>query len=93
MAWSTIRKATETDVEKLEATAKRFAKRYGIEPLEEISQTYTDAVESALMDGIYQNNQYGEWTKLVRLWHKCVERALGAGAEGIAYNYVGFHVD
>jgi len=83
MAWSVIRKATQEDTEKLEARAKAFAQRHGIEVDEEFL-TAVESVEYAIDD------DRGE---LKGAWKKVNQRALGSkDAEGIAYGHVGFTV-
>lgn len=82
MAWNTIRKATETDTNKLNAAAIRFCDthclNYGETPYGEISAQ--SAVESAIEQD----------AALRKLWKRVVRRALNEPtADGIAYGYVG----
>ena len=85
MSWSTIRKATEEDRERLNRAAMRFCERhdcpyvYG-SPVENVEA----AIANDFYDGVY----------LRKLWRACVRRALRSNdAEGIEYGYVGFHVE
>lgn len=94
MAWSTIRKATADDRDAIEAAAERFIKRHGI-------KTWSDEPASSTVDnhidGLSQKDRVdgGERGRyLGRLWRAAVRRALNERhADGIAYGYVGFHVD
>lgn len=90
MSWSTIRKATAEDAARLEAVYRRFEARWGLHP---------DNLEHAVMgygsDGTIVNDRHERYDAgyLARLLRRNIRRALGDDAEGIAYGYVGFHVD
>lgn len=96
MAWSTIRKATEEDHQRLEKAALRFIRNHGN------NSDYVENYSQALMavDDITQRH-YDEWryenkseaNRLRRLWKSAAARALRhPDAEGIAWDTVGFHV-
>ena len=92
MAWSTIRKATEEDVEKLEQRARAFIARHGLEPDIDPNDPFCTRLAYELEGVLY----YWKDSKpeLLQYWKRIVKRALGdSRAEGIAYGYVGFHVD
>ncbi len=86
MAWSTLRRATEDEEAAMTAAARRFCKRHGIDTSGELSLELT--IECHI-SGLYPEDQ----PRMRRLWKRIVQRTLGNGAEGIAYGYVGFHVD
>jgi hypothetical protein len=89
MAWSTIRKATNEDCEKLETRAEAFAKRHGIERGEIV--TAVTSVENHIAWA--SENYEPEGPYLNKLWRAVVKRALDhPWAEGIAWGYVGFYV-
>jgi hypothetical protein len=101
MAWSTIRKATEEDWERLSAAARTFIERHLDEfpylKLDdpEVQRDYVFALEGELdyrSSDAYDHEM--KCRRLGRLWRRCVRRALRDGnAEGIAYGYVGQSVD
>lgn len=92
MAWSAIRKATDTDSERLEAAAQRFADRHGIDVLDDAGALF--AVEMALTPGTGCSQDDEDRARyLMRLWRPIVRRALGCNADGIAYGYVGNHAE
>jgi len=95
MAWSTIRKATDEDYEKLQQRAEAFIKRHGLDidwyALE--GQSKASALEDILSYDV-QHGIESEARYLPGLWKRIVKRALGhPWAEGIAYGYVGFSAD
>lgn len=83
MAWSATRRATSEDSAKLERIAERFAERHGI-PID------ADGPPGAALTVALA---VGDRPRLNRLWLRCVRRAFGAGVDGIAYGYIGSHVD
>lgn len=91
MAWSTIRRATESDVVALNQRANAFMARHDIEEL------FPDATPTATVEeylAYLRDNHDPKYARLNRLWLGVVRRALGHnGAEGIAYGYVGFSAD
>lgn len=82
--WNVIRQATETDKEKYEAAARRFAARHGLGTPDEYGgfRHYSQIVECEVSDPSKRD--------LARLWKRCVQRALGQYAEGIAWDAVGY---
>ena len=90
MSWGTLRKANDEDLAALNAAARRFAERHDITFASEISDV--DTVEYWLYEQDKDDFRLGKY--YARLWNRCVARALKhPGAEGIAYGYVGYHVD
>jgi len=94
MAWGTIRRATDEDEQRLTAAAIRFARRYEIDLIGDEN----DAVFE--IEGIVDLVRHSEWVprplthRLPGYWMAVVRRALREpGAEGIAYGYVGYHVE
>jgi hypothetical protein len=100
MAWSTIRKATEEDTERLQIAATRFLERHQ----DEMPYLKLDAED--LQDPVFTVTFHTDWDesmedaqriprrRLARLWTRCQRRALRhPHADGIAYGYVGQHVD
>jgi hypothetical protein len=84
MAWGTIRKATDEDVNRLATAEAKYTEKYGIEP---------DAVDDNSADGFGLINGYSV-SYLRARWRERVRRALREpSADGIAYGYVGYHVD
>ena len=97
MSWNTIRKATETDVTRLNEAAERFCTRHNIEFGEsEFGYTApTDAVDNAtsIYTDMSDTRRY-EAQRLRKLWVRIMRRALNAPtADGIAYGYVGRSVN
>ena len=88
MAWSTIRPATDDDIEKLNQAAVRFIARHKINNPASVQSV--KAVEWAIEQ---ENESYpGEFATERKLWRAIVRRDLGSRfAEGIAYGYVGVH--
>jgi len=102
MAWSTIRRATDDDIDTLNERAQTFAERHGIElPHHDpdgagnLPDYY--GLDTALSTGygmgrMADSPEYMSY--LARLWKRIVNRALGTrGCDGIAYGYVGSHQD
>ena len=98
MTWATIRKAQQEDYERSAAAARRFIARHREElrfanccldmDIEESGPIY--AIELTLGDVQELDRQH----YLGRLWRDCVRRALREkGADGIAYDHVGYYVD
>jgi hypothetical protein len=92
MAISIIRQFTDTDADRLNATALRFAARHGIDlQLDNENQPRT------ALDHWLWSCDTGTWpriTQLKRLWQACLCRALGvpvAADVTVAYGYVGRH--
>ena len=85
MAWSVVRKATQEDTERLAAIHRRFAARYHVELLE----VTPDEVE-AMLDALERHDwELGHY--LNGLLRRAIRRA--GLYEGIAWGYVGFHVE
>ena len=86
MSWNVIRTATETDREKYEAAAKRFCARHNLGTPDEYGgvSCYARIVE------IETDEPSEKGKALKRLWKRCVRRALGPHAEGIAWDAVGY---
>ena len=84
MAWATIRKATEFEIEQLKAAEEQIKKQYG--------------VLDVAWDMSYWLNG-ASWERAMQLkkaqaaYRRAVRKILGGSAEGIAYGYVGYHVD
>jgi hypothetical protein len=92
MGWNTIRKATQEDYERLEASAKRFAQRRGWGPPDDVIRSWIQIVESEL-DYLKEDSFLAP--KDIRhqenLWKSCARRALRhPWATGIGWDYVGF---
>ncbi len=88
MAWSTIRPATDADIDALNETAKRFAHRHNlaraIAPWISDNHGWYDQVEAYLQAHATGSNH---------LWRRCVRRALNEpNADGIAWGSVCRHV-
>jgi hypothetical protein len=88
MAWSTMHKASEEDFERVESSARRFAVRHDLFMVNDCNGE-NEGLPAHLEVGLIVDDRPG----LRPLWRRCVVRALGPGAEGIAYGYVGFHVN
>lgn len=85
-AWHIIYRATDEDRERLERSARAFARRHGIRLYADASAV--DAVENEIYPAwsLRENARY-----LRRLWHQCAARALRhSAATGIAHDYVGY---
>lgn len=92
MAWSTIRKATDTDIDRLQSAAVRFCRRHEI-PFQNPQQA-TSEIDCLLSLGPECGHEIEYKAKRLRpLWRRIVRRTLGNGADGIAYGYVGFSVE
>lgn len=97
MAWSTIRKATDEDFERLQDAARRFIERHAEDfPYldcedPDVAENCARALENELGSDAYEREERGR--RLRPLWRRCIRRALRcSGAEGIAYGYVGREV-
>lgn len=88
MAWNTIRKATETDVTRLNEAAERFCNRHNIHFEEGAALT---AVEDATVLDYRASDHFLYRARELRpLWKRVMRRALNSpDADGIAYGYVG----
>jgi hypothetical protein len=94
MTWSTIRKATDEDYDKLEKRAKAFAKRHDLDIDEDLYSVTPDVVWDTLQYDVLHSPYPQDARRLLSLWKRIVRRALRhSWAEGIAYGYVGFRVD
>lgn len=100
MSWSTIRKATEEDVAKLNARAGNFIARHDLATAIELpgfpDKDFVWALEDWLAWNLNEaNNPYPDHARYLRkLWRQVVKRALGHHwAEGIAFGYVGFETE
>lgn len=88
MAWSTIRKATEEEIEQLAMIQKRIAARY------DVTENIVGWDNSYCRRGYASYDDY--WQKCAKAqaaYRRAVRRLLGRDAEGVAYGYVGYHVD
>jgi hypothetical protein len=99
MAISTIRRFTDEDAARVEATAKRFAARWSIKPNMEYDhdgnpvEEYVNAVESEVYQA--EMNVYGN-KPMVRAWRRCFARALGEQPSAtltVGYGYVGHRTE
>lgn len=90
MSWSTIRRSTDEDAARLQRVHSRFQQRWGI-----TEDALDYAIHGLGADGIVVNERGERYDAryLARLLRRNIKRALGGDAEGIAYGYVGFHVD
>ena len=89
MAWSTIRKATDEDYERLDTTARNFASRHNISIVEGDNPAQT--VEWAISD---HDNWPGMNAYLRKLWRARKKYALrDKRAEGIAWGHIGRNVN
>ena len=95
MSWMTIRKATDKDVAALNAAGVKFANKY-IPQISERRLSETDSIVWAIeyeMDVLDSTRNSREvWARERKLWRAQVQRTLGKGATGIAYDYVGYEV-
>jgi hypothetical protein len=94
MAWSTIRLVTKEDYQILNKKAREFATRHGLElkgapiysPLEDLEID----IEYMINNG--PDRERGR--QLRRLWLGVFRRAVNEpDATGIAYGYIGYHVN
>jgi len=87
MSWIAVRELREDDVERIQKSAVRFAKRWNI-TINEPEQTPWSAVE----DYVYMSESFGgDGGHLRRLWEKCLARATGVkGATGTAWGNIGY---
>ncbi len=100
MAWSTIREATQEDLDALNKAARRFAARHDLQDMDFVkpSQWY-DTVDNAVEGEVSRHrdpNDIDHWyaMRLKTLWTRVVRRVLKhPTADGVAYGYVGWHVD
>jgi hypothetical protein len=86
MAWSTIRKATDTEIQELNAAEEKIKAHYD--------------VPDAAWDMSYWKKGYSryderwqQYDKAQSAYRRAVRKILGGSAEGIAYGYVGYHVN
>lgn len=97
MGWSTIRKATSEDTERLNAAAQRFVERHELGDDVKVVPDESSPLWYELSEYLeVMGTDWPNWDipKLRRLWRQCVRRALREpNAEGIAYGYVGQHVN
>jgi len=90
MAWSTIRRATDADNERLDTAARRFCVRHGID--EHGERRPLDIEMELEYDRRDGHRRYP--ARLLSQWRRIVRRILDSpNAEGVAYGYVGFNVD
>ena len=89
MAWSTIRKATEDEISKLNAAAERIARQFKF-----------PSGDCIAWDMSYWKTGYASYDKRFQqavaaqaAYRRAVRRILGGSAEGISYGYVGYHVN
>lgn len=96
MPWNIIRTATAEDRERLNASARRFADRHGIDIGDDTGHEAT-WLESHIEDNARQaepTHERPDALYLRRLWRACVRRALRhRWAEGIVRGCVGHHTD
>ena len=98
MTWATIRKADPEDYERSAAAAIRFIDRHREELRASNCFLDTDVKESGPVYAIELTlgdvQELDRRSYLGRLWRDCVRRALREkGADGIAYDHVGYYVD
>ena len=106
MGWATIRRATDEDRERLQQAARRFIKRHELHRQVESDALSTDGpiavvefvVDRARKEGLFPKDigvpMMPDGGYLERLWRRIVRRALRCpGADGIAWDHVGYHVD
>jgi hypothetical protein len=94
MAWATIRRATQDDMEELEKRAAAFRERHGIEqpPMTNSALWAVTAAIAAPQDEGQRKRRKRLYLR--RLWLGVVRGALRHNrAEGISHGYIGFHVD
>jgi hypothetical protein len=92
MTISTIRRATEYDLNAIERAAERFCRRHNIAQSYD-GQEFTVAVEDAVA---WADIDEGKQTRLSRLWRQCFCRALGEPYNSrltIAYGHVGLTIE
>lgn len=99
MAWSTIRKATQEDYAVLNKAARRFADHHNLDTSNFSDRPWYERVD-AVVEGYAEYhrdpNDVEHWDamRLANLWRRVVRRALKEpSTDGIAYGYVGSHVD
>jgi len=101
MPWQTIRRANRDDIEKLEAAAQRFIERHRSQ-LRNLGFHHDEETASAAYDLdliVLPEPDDPQWirgtrTHIRKLWKAITRRTLDApDADGIAYGFVGYHVD
>jgi hypothetical protein len=88
MPFQTIRLATDEDITRLEASARRFADRWGM-------PVHDCGAYASVMDAVARaaTSRFPASHRLPGLWRRCARRALRhARADSIAYGYVGHGV-
>lgn len=91
MAWSTIRKATDEDIERLNTAGTRFVEKHG--RTWDKGFLVSEEPRSVAQD-LADDNDHPDHPYLRKLWRAAVRRALRCRyADGIAYGYVGSHVE
>lgn len=86
MAISTTRPATDDDVKRMEAAARRFCERHGVK--------IDDENEPELyVEYFLENYLQDDKPALARSWRRSVLAALRNDGDTIAYGYVGWHVN
>ena len=92
MTISTIRRATESDLNAVERAAERFCRRHNIEQSYD-GQDFAVTVEDAVA---WADSDEGKQTRLSLLWQQCFCRALGEPYNSrltIAYGHVGLTIE
>ena len=101
-SWSTIRKATDEDRERLDAAGRRFIEKHGDRySLNMLFMWNTYEDDRSGLQSPYglacdraADNGDPDHPRLRRIWRKAMRRALRCNyADGIAYGYVGSHVE
>lgn len=93
MALSTIRKFTEEDSNRLNASAVRFVNRHGIMLNADCDFSKWEALEYILWTEFGNNRSNGLY--ISRLWQACKCRALNVNVSAsvtVAYGYIGYSV-
>ena len=94
MAWQIIRRATDTDHDRLQSRAEAFIARNGIAWKFSDHTLTPRALDDLLNDWAEDDDpsyaKHGR--RLLKNWRRVVARALGDPcAEGIVWGYVGYH--
>lgn len=87
MAWNMIREITEDDHAVLNERAEAFSARHGVGMADPQDDPHAWRTLEHMID-------MSQDDRLRRLWLGVFRRAVGSRrAEGVAYGYIGYHVD